>query len=261
MPSIGLVLPTINERPNLEILLPTLSLPSLPSSSASPLTLVIIIVDDGSTDGTVAWARAQQLPWPITVIARNHPQGLASAYYAGFQWLLRHGVTWIAQMDADGSHRVQDWQAMASHLLTHPEVDVLIGSRYIPGGSTPEWPWTRRLVSRAGGFYSRALLHYPIADWTSGLKFWRASLLAQYPWHRLHSTGFGFQIEMTYWALQQRACVAEYPITFLPRHTGTSKFSFPIFWEAWQSVWRIAHEEAPPPLNTLASSRPPSPHS
>ncbi len=227
-PILGLVIPTYNEKDNISPLMNALW---------EWETIHIVFVDDGSTDGT----RQQIQQWKdkdpkrVTLINRGHKLGLATAYLTGFHYLLDHShVAWIAQMDADGSHRVGDLRRLWEQ--AQQEYDLIIGSRYVPGGSTVNWSPPRRLLSQGGSWYSRTLLGCPVQDITGGFKVWRRSLLQQLLLDIVQSQGFGFQIEMTYLAYLSGAHIKEIPITFYERVTGQSKMSWRITFEALRLV-------------------------
>ncbi len=217
------VIPTVDEAENLRILLPKLLL----------LDVDILIVDDASRDGTADVA--QELgaeTGRISVICRPSKMGLGSAYIQGFQKLLPLNYVNIIQMDADGSHRVEDLAAMLAKILITPGTDLMIGSRWIPGGKVENWSKHREALSRAANWYSRKALATSVGDMTAGFRIYRADLLRKMNLQSIESEGYSFQIEMTREALRVGAVVMEVPITFIERTIGTSKMSMPIVLEA-----------------------------
>ncbi|MDQ2653533.1 MAG: polyprenol monophosphomannose synthase [Chloroflexota bacterium] len=232
-PSVVVVVPTYNERPNL----PTLVAGVLANGSRYHL----VIVDDNSPDGTgqLADELAAAHPGRIDVLHRPGKRGLGPAYVAGFTHALRLHPDLIAQMDADLSH---DPAALASLVEAAGRYDLVIGSRYVPGGGSHGWPLWRQQLSRMGGRYARAVLGAPINDLTGGYKVWRAPLLQQINLAALRSDGYAFTIEATWRALQQGASVTEVPIMFTDRVAGASKLSRRIVAEAALLVWKLRWE-------------------
>jgi len=225
------VVPTLDERPNIQTVLREIR-------TALP-TCDVLVVDDGSTDGTPELAEAvgDELGH-ITVLRRRGPRGLGPAYRAGFGIGLARGYDVLVEMDADLSH---DPSVLPS-LVTAVEhgADLAIGSRYVPGGATPAWPRRRRLLSRAGGIYARVLLRLPVHDVTSGYRAYRADLLRSLDLATVTSTGYGFQIDMTDRARRADARICEIPIVFGDRVAGESKMSGRIVREALLLVARRA---------------------
>lgn len=217
------VIPTLDEAENLRILLPKLLL----------LDLDILIVDDASRDGTADVAqKLGQGNGRISILSRPSKMGLGSAYIQGFQKLLPMGYANIIQMDADGSHRVEDLVEMLTQFSHAPATDLLIGSRWIPGGRVENWSKHREALSRAANWYSRKALASSVGDMTAGFRIYRASLLRKMNLENIESEGYSFQIEMTREALRVGAVVMEVPITFIERTIGTSKMSMSIVMEA-----------------------------
>lgn len=247
-PSIVVVIPTYNERPNLEALIDGVL-------GVAP-DLRVVIVDDNSPDGTgsLADALAETHPGRIEVIHRPAKRGLGSAYVAGFTLALQLKPDLVAQMDADHSH---DPLALASLIAATRTHDLAIGSRYIPGGKTHGWPLWRRYLSRTGGNYARVVLGAPIADLTGGFKVWRRPLLEQIGVDSLRSDGYAFTIEATWRALQAGARVTEVPIIFNDRVAGASKLSRRIVAEAALLVWKLRWEARRRPLPASLRSSPP----
>ena len=227
------VVPTYNERPNLSTL--------VEGVLANGPNYHLVIVDDNSPDGTghLADELAARYPGRIDVLHRPGKGGLGPAYVAGFTHALGLHPDLIAQMDADLSH---DPAALATLVDAASRFDLVIGSRYVPGGGTHGWPLWRQQLSRTGGRYARAVLGAPINDLTGGFKVWRAPLLQQINLAGLHSDGYAFTIEATWRALQQGASVTEVPIMFHDRIAGASKLSRRIVAEAALLVWKLRWE-------------------
>lgn len=223
------VIPTYNEREN------------LPAVVTQVLVLDprfrVLVVDDASPDGTgeIADELARLHPSRVDVLHRERKAGLGRAYVAGFERALDDGAPFVAQMDADLSHRPEDLQIMAEALTEG--VDLVLGSRYVHGGATEGWPWHRKLVSRAGGMYAGLVLGVPIRDLTGGFKIWRRDLLASIDLPNITSDGYSFQIETTYRAVKQDARIVQVPIIFHDRVAGKSKLSRGVVLEAAIRVW------------------------
>ena len=212
---IGIVLPTYNEAGNLPTLIAELR----------QLDATIIVVDDGSTDGTEAIA----VKAGATVIQRGAKLGLASAYVHGMGVAIERGLEPIVQMDADLSHRPGDLPAM---LAAAERADLVLGSRWIDGGGIENWETSRELLSKFGSGYARTLLGLPYSDLTGGFKVWRASTLAGIELASIRSDGYAFQVETTFRAHRNQATIEEVPIVFADRLSGTSKMSWGIAVEA-----------------------------
>ena len=227
--SITVVIPTYNERANLEGVVEEL-LDRLPECR-------VVVVDDNSPDGTglVADELATRHEG-LCVIHRRAKDGIGPAYVAGFERALEVGTDLIAAMDADGSHAPSD---LVRLIDATDDADLVIGSRYVPGGNTIGWPLTRRLLSRFGGLYARWVLGAPISDLTSGFKVYRREALATLPLDRIRSDGYGFQIETAWHVWRSGRRVHEVPITFHDRVAGKSKLSRRIVIEAIFMVWRL----------------------
>lgn len=232
------VIPTFNESENIERVLHKVR-GALPDAT-------VLVVDDGSPDGTADMA--EKLGGEIgniEVLRRAEKAGLGSAYRAGFRWGLDRGYEACVEMDADLSH---DPDALPSLVapLEKGNVELVIGSRYVPGGSIPKWGWHRRLVSRGGNVYASALLGFGVTDSTSGFRAYAASVLKRIALDTIRAEGYGFQIEMTYRAKRAGAAIVEVPIRFIDRTEGESKMSTFIVVEAfalvtWWGIQRILH--------------------
>jgi dolichol-phosphate mannosyltransferase len=215
------LLPTYNERSNIEQIVPTI---------LAAADVDILILDDNSPDGTGALAQAIADSNPrVTVMHRPQKSGLGKAYLAGFQAALERGYDRILQMDADFSHPIGQLPTLLS---LSKEYDLVLGSRWIPGGGTENWPLFRKILSKGGSFYARTLLNVPIRDLTGGFKCFQRHVLEALPLKEVESTGYSFQIEMTYRTLGHGFSVKETPIVFVEREEGVSKMSRKIVLEA-----------------------------
>lgn len=224
--------PTFNERESLPGLVTRL-LATLPG-------LRILVVDDGSPDGTGALAETIAAVEPRVRVHHHAPRaGLGAAYVDAFRRVLDDGcdfvagVGWIVQMDADGSHAPEELPRL---LAAAPEADVVLGSRYVPGGGTEGWAWHRRLLSRAGNVYSRRALALPLHDVTGGYRCFRRSALAGLQIPTVASEGYCFQVDVAFRVQRSGLRVREVPITFVERAHGESKMSGEVVREA---LWRI----------------------
>jgi dolichol-phosphate mannosyltransferase len=230
-----IVLPTYNEAENLEPIAAAI-LSALPVAT-------LLVVDDGSPDGTGQVAdRLAAADARVRVLHRAAKAGLGRAYLAGFRVALDAGATVVLQMDADWSHDPASLPALVEP-LADGSADVVIGSRYAPGGRVVDWGPLRRLVSRGGSLFARIVLGLPARDLTGGFKAWRAGTLAAIDFAGVHAGGYVFQIEMTYRANRGGARIREVPITFRDRRVGQSKMSRRIFVEAFVVVCQLRLDE------------------
>jgi dolichol-phosphate mannosyltransferase len=243
MPRTLIVIPTYNERECLPEIVPAVR--------AAVPEATLLIVDDGSPDGTGALADQMAAADPqVTVMHRAGKGGLGAAYLAAFQRALgaRTGVEgaadagaagWdrIVQMDADFSHEPRDVPRLLAALDSG--AGLAIGSRYVAGGGTENWGLGRRALSRGGGLYARSVLGVRIQDLTAGFKAWRVETLRGIDLNAVSARGYGFQIEMTFRALRNDVRVDEVPIRFVDRRVGQSKMSGSIFFEALTLVWSL----------------------
>jgi len=227
MPTL-VVLPTYNEVLNIEAMLRALR-SIVPDAD-------ILVVDDGSPDGTAALARsiADELG-QISLLERSTKNGLGGAYRAGFAWGLESGYQRFVEIDCDFSH---DPKALPTLLRASQDFDVVIGSRYVRGGSIPKWKLSRRLLSRGGNQYASLLLGLGVKDCTAGYRVYSASALEKIDYTTVRADGYGFQIEMTYRARKGGATITEVPISFSDRELGESKMSSAIVVEAMVMVTR-----------------------
>jgi dolichol-phosphate mannosyltransferase len=221
------VLPTYNESENIDRVLRRIR-GAVPDAT-------VLVVDDGSPDGTAKLAEATSREiGGIEILRREEKSGLGSAYRAGFRWGLDHLYEACIEMDADLSHDPDSLPALIAPLTNGYELAV--GSRYIPGGSIPKWAWHRRLLSRGGNVYADALLGLGVNDSTSGFRAYAASVLRRIELDGIRADGYGFQIEMTYRAKRAGAPIVEVPIRFVDRVEGESKMSTFIVVEAFALV-------------------------
>jgi dolichol-phosphate mannosyltransferase len=222
-------LPTYDERENVG--------PIVEAILAAAPGLDVLVVDDGSPDGTgeVADAIAAREP-RVHVLHRARKEGLGKAYLAGFAWALRRDYPLVLEMDADFSH---DPKYLPALLAKAEEADVVLGSRYVPGGGTENWGPGRRLLSRGGSLYARTILGVGVRDLTGGFKVFRREVLEAIDLPTVASAGYAFQIELTYRAIRRGFRVAEVPIVFVDRRVGRSKMSRRIVLEAVRRVWEI----------------------
>lgn len=230
--SVTVVIPTYNERENIASLVTSLL--------ALGPALKVLVVDDASPDGTGEIADQLSLEYPgrVLILHRQAKEGLGRAYVAGFQRALELGTSHVAQMDADHSHHPEDLREMI-RVAGETNADLVLGSRYIPGGCTIGWPWHRRLISRAGGIYAGLILGLPIRDLTGGFKLWKRETLLDIDLPTIHADGYGFQIETTYRAIRRKHEVVQVPITFSDRVAGASKLSRKVVFEAVVMVWSL----------------------
>jgi dolichol-phosphate mannosyltransferase len=228
---VWVVLPTYNERGNLEPIA-TAILGALPEAS-------LLVVDDASPDGTGELADTLAAREPrISVLHRPAKQGLGAAYRDAFRWVLEQpDARAVVQMDADFSHDPGDLPRLLAPLME--TADLALGTRYMAGGGTVGWPWYRKVVSRAGTLFARTVLLLPYRDLTGGFKAWRRELLDAIRLRETSGSGYGFQIETTWWAHRRGAAIRQVPIVFRERAVGTSKMTGGIVREAMLLVLRL----------------------
>lgn len=189
----------------------------------------VLVVDDNSKDGTAAIADSLAVNSPrVSVLHRPIKQGLGPAYVEGFRYAFANGYEVVVEMDADGSHQATDLQAI---LLATTDADLVIGSRWIPGGSVQNWPITRVLLSKFGNLYARLILRTNIFDMTSGFRAYQSNFLKKLIDLPVSSQGYSFQVELAYRATKN-GLVREIPITFVERTEGRSKMTLGIVFEA-----------------------------
>jgi dolichol-phosphate mannosyltransferase len=225
------VVPTYNERDNLPKLIDRLL--------ALKDAVEILVVDDGSPDGTGEWVAATAArDSRIHLLARTAKNGLGRAYVSGFQWALEHGYDLIVQMDADFSHSPEDVPKLLEGIRT-TGADLVIGSRYVDGIRVINWPLKRLVLSVGASYYVKWITGLPIWDPTGGFKCWRRRTLEAIDLSTVKSNGYGFQIEMNHRVWRRGLRVTEVPIIFSDRVEGTSKMSKKIVIEALLMVWGL----------------------
>ena len=218
------VLPTYNESENVELVLQRIR-GSLPEAG-------VLVVDDGSPDGTAELAeRIGKELGDVEIMRRPAKSGLGSAYRAGFAWGMEHDWDVMIEMDADLSHDPGQLPRLVAPIEAG-RADLVVGSRYIPGGSIPNWSWHRRLLSQGGNIYASAMLGLHVTDSTSGFRAYRSDVLRRVDLGAVRADGYGFQIEMVHEVLRAGGRVTEVPITFVDRVEGKSKMSGAIVVEA-----------------------------
>ena len=229
-----LVLPTFNEAENLERIV-SAALGVL--AAAAPGGFRILVVDDGSPDGTGAIADrlASEHPAEVEVLHRTTREGLGPAYIAGFRHALDAGAGAVMEMDSDFSHDPADLARLLAP-IQDGSADLALGSRYTAGGGVSDWGLGRRLISRGGCLYAQAVLHVPVRDLTGGFKCFRADVLEAIDLPTVRSRGYAFQVELTYRALRRGYRVVEVPIVFRDRQHGESKMSWKI---AAEAIWLV----------------------
>ncbi|EAU64899.1 polyprenol monophosphomannose synthase [Stigmatella aurantiaca] len=223
-------IPTYNEAENIE--------PITRAVLQAEPRVDILVVDDNSPDGTgkIADTLAAQEP-RIRVLHRQKKEGLGRAYLAAFRWALDAGYTYIIEMDADFSHDPRHLPTILD--AAEGGADLVLGSRYVTGGGTVNWGIGRQLISRGGSLYARTILGVDTHDLTGGFKCFHRRVLEAIELSQVQSTGYAFQIELTYRTLKKGFTVQEVPIIFEDRRVGHSKMSRKIFLEALTMVWRL----------------------
>jgi dolichol-phosphate mannosyltransferase len=225
-----LVLPTYNEAENIGPLVRA----AIPQLASTGMAHQILIVDDNSPDGTGTIADGLAAEFDaVQVLHRARKEGLGRAYLAGFATALAAGATRVLEMDSDFSHDPADLPRL---LAAADAADLVLGSRYVPGGGVTEWGLLRRALSRGGSTYARLVLGVPVRDLTGGFKCFNRRVLEGVDLGGIRADGYGFQIELTYRAVQAGFTVAEVPIRFRERRVGTSKMTARI---ALEAVWKV----------------------
>lgn len=225
-----IVIPTYNEIENLGPITSEVM-------KRTPPEVHVLVVDDGSPDGTGALADRLSAAEPrIHVLHRTQKQGLGPAYIAGFRWGFQQGFDQLVEMDADFSHHPSFLPAMLNLMNQH---DFVIGSRYVDGGGTVNWGILRKIISRGGSFYSRMVLGAPIRDFTGGFNGWNRRVLEGIDLDTLEAGGYSFQIELKYRAFRKGFRFKEFPILFEDRRVGKSKMSSRIVIEALSLVPKL----------------------
>ena len=206
------VIPTYNERENVE---------RMAEAVLATPEVELLFVDDNSPDGTgdVVDGIAKSSP-RVSCLHRERKEGLGRAYVSGFEKALQMGAERVVQMDCDFSHNPADLPRLIAE-----DADLVIGSRYVPGGSTPGWPFKRRLISRCGGIFIRTVTGMPLRDPTGGFKAWRSDALRRIDFATVGSKGYSFQLEMNHRAWKAGCSIREIPISFIDRALGQSKIT------------------------------------
>jgi dolichol-phosphate mannosyltransferase len=236
-----IIIPTYNEYDNLR--------PLLDAISSSAPSCDILIVDDNSPDGTGRLADEIHEQDPrVHVLHRAGKLGLGTAYVAGFKYSIEQKYDAAFEMDADFSH---DPKYLPDFLQAIEQADLVIGSRYIPGGSTPNWSFGRRCISGFGNIFARVMLGIPVHDCTAGFRCYRREVLESIDVDTLQSQGYAFQVELAYRVMKQGFKITEIPITFMDRRVGTSKMSQKIVVEAFTFVLRARLGMVPMPSPAL----------
>jgi dolichol-phosphate mannosyltransferase len=227
-----LILPTYNEAENVRAIVVAAG---DVLARAAPEGFRVLIVDDGSPDGTgeLADAMADEKPW-VQVLHRAEKSGIGPAYLAGFRHALDHGAAYVMEMDSDFSHDPADLARLLD--AAHSGADLALGSRYVPGGGVSDWGLLRRFVSEGGSTYARIVLGLRVRDLTGGFKCFRRQVLEAIHFDSVRSRGYAFQVELTYRAVQAGFRVVEVPIVFRDRQQGTSKMSWRI---ALEAMWLV----------------------
>src|SRR5688500_9230835 len=225
-----LVLPTYNEAENIEAIVRA----ALAELGTTGMPHRVLVVDDSSPDGTGAIADrlAGELD-QVEVLHRGHKEGIGPAYLAGFRHALAGGAELLLEMDSDFSHDPADLPRL---IAAADAADLVLGSRYVPGGGVENWGWTRRALSRGGSWYAQVLLGVSVRDLTGGFKCFNRRVLEGIDLNGVHADGYGFQIELTYRAVQAGFTVTEVPIRFRERREGQSKMTARI---ALEAVWKV----------------------
>lgn len=220
------IIPTFNELESLPVIIGRVR--------ASVPEAYILVADDNSPDGTGKLAdEIATSDDHVKVMHRLGKEGLGAAYLAGFAWALEHGYDVVVEMDADGSHQPEQLPRLLDQLRT---ADVVLGSRWVAGGGTVNWPKSRQFLSKGGSLYTRVMLGVPLRDVTGGYRAFRADTLRKLDLHEVASQGYCFQVDLAWRAVQRGLVVKEVPITFVERVAGTSKMSQKIVVEA---LWRV----------------------
>lgn len=225
------IIPTYNEKENIEkIIRKVMSLSG---------DFHILIVDDGSPDGTADIVRGLQEVFPgrLHLVCRAGKQGLGTAYIFGFKWALERGYQYIFEMDADFSHNPDD--LLRLYEACRSGADVAVGSRYVRGGKLVNWPLQRKLISKGGAIYTKLITWMPVEDPTAGFVCYHHEVLRKIPLDEVQFVGYAFQVEMKYRSWKLGFKIKEVPITFVDRTEGVSKMSSGIVKEAMFGVWKM----------------------
>jgi dolichol-phosphate mannosyltransferase len=261
-PRVLVIVPTYDERPNLEGVVTRLHA-AMPDAD-------VLVVDDASPDGTGDLAEAMHRADPrVHVLHGSGKGGLGAAYLRGFAWAAERAYDVLVEMDADGSHPPETLPEMVATLIGEgaaPDLGLVIGSRWVPGGAVVDWPRSREVLSRGGNLYARSALGVPVRDLTAGFRAYRADVVAALDLTAVDSRGYCFQIDMAVRVADAGWRIAEVPIVFRERQAGTSKMSRSIVLEAiarvtvWGMQRRVgAADRTHRPSGAGGGSRTPTP--
>jgi dolichol-phosphate mannosyltransferase len=225
------IVPTYNEAENVRELVPAIL-------SQGP-EFEVLIVDDNSSDGTGSIVEEMSHTEPrLHVMHRPGKMGLGTAYVDGFRYALQHDYDFVFEMDADFSHDPNSLPDFLKAAAEH-NADLVLGSRYLNGVTVVNWPLSRLILSYGANVYTKLITWMPVNDATGGFKCFRRRVLESLDLNRVHSDGYGFQIEMSFKAWRKKFRLKEIPITFTDRRVGISKMNRKIIWEAMWLVWRL----------------------
>lgn len=243
------IIPTYNEKENIPRMLDTV----MALTPARGGSFHVLVVDDGSPDGTADLVREARDRYPgrIHLLERSGKLGLGTAYIAGFKWGLKEGYDYLFEMDADFSHNPHDLERLREACMEG--AGVAVGSRYTRGGGVSNWPWHRIAMSYGASLYVNMVLRLGVKDPTAGFKCYRAETLRTIRLEHIHFVGYAFQIEMKYNARRLGFTIKEVPITFVDRELGTSKMSLNIFREAFLGVLQMRRFDIRPAEAKAAS--------
>ena len=231
--NIKVMIPTYNEKQSIYTLLSQLALLNIPETG-----IKILIIDDNSPDGTADYVESFKFQ-NVEVLRRPFKNGLGNAYKAGIEKVLKESeITHLVSMDADGSHRVDDLKRLIEAAKLNPNADLIIGSRWVPGGGIENWPFARKFLSKLGTRYAQWALNLEIRDLTGGFKVYPRRVLERLDLNQITSNGYCYQIEMAYAISHLQGVIIEVPITFVERREGVSKMSNRIVLEAMIQVTR-----------------------
>lgn len=221
------VIPTYDEKENVK--------PMAAAVLAQPPDIELLFVDDNSPDGTgTVIEEMRKTESRIHCLHRTKKEGLGRAYVAGFQKAIELGAAKVVQMDCDFSHNPNDLPRLMAD-----DADLVIGSRYVKGGGTPGWPFSRRLISRAGGIFIRTVTGMPLRDPTGGFKCWKVETLRKIDFTTVESAGYSFQLEMNHRTWKAGCTIHEIPIVFTDRARGYSKITAGIATESIKIALRL----------------------